>query len=449
MNKNLSLKSIASIASIFIVLLIQIHFESFCELKGGCAKVNITPPVGTWLQGFAARTKPSEDICDDLFARAIVLYDGTNTLAIIAADLIGIPLTLTNTIRSSINEKTGIPEKNILISASHTHYSALMSRGENTINLINENYIQTLAKKIVGAVCMAHKNMREVKIGTVKGDLPEVALNRRFEKPDGSVTMSWGTEDKTNIPPKVERKTDASYKKTIVIPFDDPTLTFKEIDPEVCIVRIEDLNGEIIGSIINFACHPTAAGSSPDVFYHISADYPAFTTEIVEKMEGGICLFTLGTAGDIVTIKRGADIRAKVGKALGAEALRNLQFVPTTNQAVLRALTKTVSFQLKPDRVKEDDNKYITTEIQALKINDIYFLGLPGEILVEIGLDIKRKSGIENLFIVSLSNDAIGYVCHIKAYEEGGYESMQASRLAKGSGEIMIQEALDILKKIQ
>lgn len=68
---------------------------------------------------------------------------------------------------------------------------------------------------------------------------------------------------------------------------------------------------------------------------------------------------------------------------------------------------------------------------------------------MEIGLEIKKRAGLERLFLVSLSNDAIGYVCHGAAYEEGGYEPDSATRLAKGAGEIMVREALGLLKEMR
>lgn len=51
---------------------------SQAALKGGCAKVNITPPVGSWLSGYGGRDKPSDGIVDELFARALVLDNGSN-----------------------------------------------------------------------------------------------------------------------------------------------------------------------------------------------------------------------------------------------------------------------------------------------------------------------------------------------------------------------------------
>ncbi len=67
--------------------------------------------------------------------------------------------------------------------------------------------------------------------------------------------------------------------------------------------------------------------------------------------------------------------------------------------------------------------------------------------MVEVGLEIKKRAGLENLFIVTLSNDTIGYVCHSRAYEEGGYEPGSGTNLAKGAGEIMIKEALDLINQ--
>ncbi len=128
--------------------------------------------------------------------------------------------------------------------------------------------------------------------------------------------------------------------------------------------------------------------------------------------------------------------------------------VTTTGSVALKALKREIKFATKkeadPNETEADENKeYVTTEIQVLRLGDIYILGLPGEVLVEVGLEIKKKAGLENLFIVTVSNDTIGYVCHSGAYEEGGYEPGRGTNLAKGAGEIMIKEALEIIDQIK
>jgi len=59
-------------------------------LKGGFAKVNITPPLGIPLIG--SKGEPSDDIIDDLYAKALVLNDGNTTIAIVSADLLYTPV---------------------------------------------------------------------------------------------------------------------------------------------------------------------------------------------------------------------------------------------------------------------------------------------------------------------------------------------------------------------
>lgn len=135
--------------------------------------------------------------------------------------------------------------------------------------------------------------------------------------------------------------------------------------------------------------------------------------------------------------------------------MRRIQFVSTSGEVTLKSLKKPVTIPIKknlsPDRIIDTDKtkRTLTTEIQVLRIGDIYVLGLPGEVLVEIGLDIKKRAGIRNLFIISLSNDACGYVCHRQAYKEGGYEPGSGTNLAEGAGEIITKEALKITNQMK
>jgi hypothetical protein len=470
--------------SLSLVLLI-LHI--FCPagqavLKGGCARVNITPPLGIPLIG--SKGQPSDDILDELYAKALVLNDQSATLAIVSVDLLYTPLEeITNPVRKIIAEKTGIPEQNVLICATHTHSGpevftrSKLPPGKNAPALeIDQSYLATLIKKIASSVLIAYKNMQEVKIGTAKGEIPEIVYNRRAKGKDGSVKMAFTLSDEITATRKIEPGPEGSVNVTFTLLPHEPELVFGPVDPEVWVLRVEDANGQIVGSIVNFACHPVCI--YPYLSTTISADYPAYATQVVEQTEGGACLFALGTAGNIVPIKRGLKPCRQIGKALGAEALRRLQLVSTSADVTLKAIRKNIKLPTKkaPSEDKTAKNSkttdlplrlplapaatrvqatqggaagYVNTEIQVLKLGDIYILGLPGEILVEVGLAVKRKAGVEKLFVVSLSNDAIGYVCHDQAYEEGGYESGSGTNLAKGAGQIMIEQALDLINQVK
>lgn len=143
--------------------------------------------------------------------------------------------------------------------------------------------------------------------------------------------------------------------------------------------------------------------------------------------------------------------RHEIGTALAGEVLRRLQTVATKGQANLRGMTRPITFDLKPaspENAEQAPGK-LNTEVQLLAIGDIYILGLPSEVLVEIGFAIKEKAGLEKLFVVSIANDACGYICHKEAYEQGGYESTSATRLAPGAGEHLIEEALALIASMK
>ena len=455
MKRHITLKSALMVS----IILLSSHI--FCRagqagLKGGCAKVNITPPLGIPLIG--SYGKPSDDVLDELYAKALVLNDGRTTIAIVSVDLLYTPLEeITNPIREIIEEKIGIPSQNVFICATHTHSgpevftrSKVPREGRLPASHIDQSYLATLIRKIASSVFIAHKNMLAVRIGAAKGNIPEILYNRRPKLADGSVKMAFTLPPEVTATKKIKTDAEGNVKVTFTLPDEEAELDFGPIDPEVCVLRVEDMDGEIVGSVVNFGCHPVCI--YPYLSTTISADYPAYTTGVVEQIEGGVCLFALGLAGNTVPIQRGVKPRQQIGKALGGEALRRLQLITTLGDVTLNAFKKEIRFPIKTasssDKSKDVDEKnYITTEMQVLKLGDIYILGLPGEILVEVGLEIKRRAGVENLFVISLSNDAIGYVCHSQAYKEGGYEPVSGTNLAKGAGEIMIREALDLINQ--
>jgi neutral ceramidase len=427
-------------------------------LKGGCAKVNITPPVGIPLIG--SKGEPSDDVVDELYAKALVLSDESTTLAIVSADLLYTPLEeITNPVREIITEKIGMPEQNVLICATHTHSgpevftrSKVPRDGRLPASEIDQSYLHVLVNKMASCVLIAHRDMQDVRIGAAKGRIPEILYNRRPKSADGSVKMAFSLPPEVTATKKINTGPDGDMKVTFTLPDEQEQLEFGPIDPEVCVLRVQDLDGQIVASLVNFGCHPVCI--YPHLSTAVSADYPAYAAQVVEQAEGGICLFALGLAGNTVPIQRGVGPRRQIGKALGGEALRRLQFVTIANDVTLQALKKEIKFPTKKaptsdETVDDAAPDYVTTEIQVLRLGDIYVLGLPGEVLVEVGLEIKKRAGLEHLFLVTLSNDAIGYVCHAGAYDEGGYEPGSGTNLAKGAGEIMIREALELLNQIR
>ncbi len=419
-------------------------------LTGACAKVDITPPLGITLIG--SKGKPSDAVMDELYARAMVFSDGANTIAIISADLLYAPMEeIAGPVRLSVNQQTGIPMQNVMVCATHTHSgpevftrSKVPNEGRLDAAQIDQAYLQVLVRRMADSVSIACRNMQEVRIGAAMGGLPEVLYNRRPTTPDGRAKTTFTVPPEVAATRKIGMTREGDTKVTFTFPASEASLEFGPVDPTVFALRMEDASGRLVGSIIGFGCHPVSI--YPSLSTTVSADYPAFARRVVEQAEGGISLFVLGLAGNTVPVQRGLKPCERMGKALGGEAVKRLQLAGTTADVMLKAVTREITL---PVRTEASSGDSITTEIQVLRLGNTYLLGLPGEVLVEVGLAIKKKAGVENLFIVTLANDAIGYVPHRQAYEQGGYEPESGTHLAPGAGEVMIEQALSLINEVK
>ena len=117
-------------------------------MRAGIAKIDITPPIGLELSGWAFG--PSVDILDELYAKLLILESKSNKVAIITTDLIGFQTEYADNIRYGIAEKLNISAENVLLSASHTHSGPatmfLRRWGE-----VEVDYVHNLQKQIIGA----------------------------------------------------------------------------------------------------------------------------------------------------------------------------------------------------------------------------------------------------------------------------------------------------------
>lgn len=78
-------------------------------LEIGLSCVDITPPVGIRMRGFAAR-EPSVRVHDELKAESLVLSDGRTIAALVSCDLCSVDAALVKMIREEARMRTGIPK---------------------------------------------------------------------------------------------------------------------------------------------------------------------------------------------------------------------------------------------------------------------------------------------------------------------------------------------------
>jgi hypothetical protein len=86
-------------------------------------------------------------------------------------------------------------------------------------------------------------------------------------------------------------------------------------------------------------------------------------------------------------------------------------------------------------------------EVQVITCGDAAIVGLPGEIFLELGLDLLRRSPFRFTLTLELANDACGYIPPRRAYDEGGYE-VEAARFEAGTGEALVDAAVGLVGQL-
>src|SRR5438105_5428611 len=142
------------------------------ELLAGTGRCDITPAPGTPQGGWGAQTHQRGLGADMPFlATALVLSDGTETVAIIDADAIGFDREWTARILQATVDLTGLPRERIRFSCTHTH------SGPNTFRLatISEgldmvtSYLDSLPRRIAAAAWQALQNLKPVRVAAGNG----------------------------------------------------------------------------------------------------------------------------------------------------------------------------------------------------------------------------------------------------------------------------------------
>ena len=402
-------------------------------MKAAITEVNITPPVGISMCGFAARKGPSEAINDELFARALVLDNGETQVAIVGADVISFAPDLVNRIRGLVEQAVGISGDCVLLNGSHSHSGptvmAFRSMGDRDVA-----YEDVLCRKVAGAVAMAAKNA--VPASLSHGRAPVRIGHNRREMRDGRIVLG-------HHPTGPEA-------------------------PWVDVLRVDAASGEPMAVVFATAAHPVNLNA-----LLISAEFPGYAAQFVRR-NLAMPLFLQGCCGDInCSLKDGTfEGSALLGTRLGAATLTAALDAEAVEGDVLAVNNRVVKLPLMlPDadeaeyalaeaeaslqRAREDQNitpyqlrqqyegrvgwakDYVQaartggnpTEpfaIQTVRIGNLALVSYPGEMFVNYQLSLEDTSPCDKTIALAYTNGCIGYVPTADAYPVGGYEIDQA-----------------------
>lgn len=383
-------------------------------LLAGTARVTITPPVGTHLQGYN-RGRPSEGVRDELYARALVLERGKTRAALVCADVIGLELGSVARARALAEAATGIPAPAICIATSHTHSGpAVLHVGRADPR--DEEYTRVLERWLAGAVALASGNTRPVQVAFGEGSC-DFNVNRRLPTPDGIVMRPYpeGSQDR-----------------------------------RVQVLRLDAAEESPTAILFRYACHPTCLTATN---LRISADYPGAASRAIERLYGAEthAFFLPGCFGDLrpwLTTADGnfrgatdAEVE-RLGRRLGAEVTRvsetaasaaaadlsvgragvTLPYAELPSRDALDAALAAAGMEAFAPHVHARREKgEWCGEVQALRLGPVTLVALPGEVVHEIGRAIERELPAP-VVTMGYTNATPGYLCTARQMAEGGYE---------------------------
>lgn len=447
---------------------LAISASAQAELKVGTGAVVITPPQGIPMAGYYS-LRGSEGVHDDLYAKTLVFDDGVTRAAIVSLDLISTVRAVVDAARTEIEKRTGIPGRNVLICATHSHTGPMLSNANRRWNdfggstPLAREYTSALPGKLAESVDEAVKNLTPVTASWAIGRCEGIAFNRRFLMVDGTVAWNAG-----KLNPRIVRPAGP-------------------VDPELPVLSFEAEKHRPVAMFVNFPIHLDTVGGPV-----ISADVPGVVSRILADARDPkmLTLYATGCCGDINHVdishdrpQKGFTESARIGAILAASVLRTLNELQPVTDTTLRVRSKMVSLTAYPATdsdfqaaeelirknqdpdfkpkvgtqplarayrdvdIKDRDRAPYEVEVQVITIGrQAAFVSLPGEIFVELGMTIRRGSPFVCTGIAELANGSIGYIPNRVAYPQGAYEVL-STRVAAGSGEVLVDTALELLRE--
>lgn len=354
-------------------------------LEAGAAKLPITPPLGTPLNGYYARLgQGAEQVHDPVWVRCLYLADDDTKLFLVNADLCIINRELRERVLELAPRE--VPRENIILTATHNH-SAQGAMCRNLLwRSITGRYMPEVLEQTAGAFAQvmheALQNSTRAAIGYGTATQDNLTTNRRF--PNG---------------PR---------------------------DSQIGVLRVEDSDGNAIVIAANIAAHPTTVDG--DDFMSISADYPGYYYTALEALSnpGCVAMFFNGAEGDQrpgnpERKADGWDLTESIGRLLATRVKQLANTITCTEQPISLARKNAVL-----PLTMADSFLPTTTILQTLEIGDLLMTFIPGEPCVDIGLELRRRAlarGYASQFTVGLANDHAMYFVPRELYGQRIYES--------------------------
>jgi len=395
-------------------------------LCAGAAKVDITPQELAGLTNLWKR--PFEGVHDPIFLRALVVDNGANIAAIVAADLLEFGDTMA--VRKRIAQEIGIPADHVIITACHDHNAP--RAGKVTPGATAQvggpataAYTEKVYDQVIDVVRQAKAALQPVRVGIGTG-AADVNTNR-----DEFTTQGW----------KLGTNPDGPSDKT------------------VWVVKFETMTGEPIAILMNYAVHAVVLGPDNSL---VTGDIAGAAERYVERYykDKVVALWTIGAAGDQnpkymswdTTYDQrdrepGYPLMDALGQILGEEVVRVAgridRMTPVARiEAEERVISCPAKLQTRQSggmNIQQADS--LSIHLGLVLINHIAITSVSGEVTTNIYRHLRRDSPFTNTIMITMANDRIGYIVDDAAYDTPTFEATRTPLLS-GCAETAIVHGL-------
>jgi hypothetical protein len=414
------------------------------RFRAGASAVDVTPvefPVkvnGGFFEATATKVQ------DPLYARCIVLDDGSVRVAVVVVDNCLIPQELFDAAKEMANKSTGIPIERMMMSATHTHSgpAAVGALGTEP----DEKYCRFLPGRIAKAVELAAQNLAPAKVGWAVVDDPNHTNCRRWiMRPDRMQTDPFGRRS-------VRAMMHPGHQNPDYLGPAGP------VDTQLSLLAVQSLDGRPIAVLANYSMHYFGAEA-------ISADYFGLFARIFAELAGAdanfVAIMSQGTSGDLqwrdyssppsnIKIEKYAEEMARVAfeaykkikyqdyvTLAMAERKLELRIRPISEEDLSWAKKTAETFKdRKPQTLPEVyaseqvllDQMPETRELklQALRVGQMGITAIGCEVFGITGLKIKAQSPLQPTFNIELANGYFGYIPPPEQHKLGGYTTWRA-----------------------
>jgi len=383
----------------------------------GYSKINLTPSEPITMASYAKRLRRRyESVHDSIYVRTLVIDNGTQRVAIVSADLLIIPPTVTALLEQEL-PTIDFTLDNTYLGATHSHNSiGHWAQGVTSLlyGAYEDSVVRFIADKIKQGIVKATENM-----------LPSVI------KVD-SVAMPEGVYN---------RLTDSG-----------------PVDPLIRTIEIQRQDSSKL-LFISYTAHATCLFSKDLV---LSGDYPGKLTKTLESSGYSLAMFMAGAVGshgpaapeggwscvDWMAEKIAEKIQSHQGKR---REMKNTAMEMHRVPLEMSELQPKVfhDWRLRPWLFREAFGDY-PTFISVLRLGDIVLLGTPCDFSGEFNTALDSLAARANVFpiVTSFNGGYLGYLTPEKYYDEDHYETQLMSWYGPGNGEYVRQVLENLLLSV-